>query len=72
MTQAIIGIIRTTTNWLKNEAVSVDSKAGLLGRPDTLEKTTLYKMYFALCEIANNADKLSKLVLNELNEEQGQ
>lgn len=72
MTPGTIGIIWRTTDWLKNTAADVDDIAGSLGSPDTKEKPTLYKVYFALCEIATNANNLSKIVLDEINKEQGE
>lgn len=70
MTPGTIGIIGKTTDWLKNVTADVDDLAGSLGSPDIKEKPTLYKMYFALCEIATNANNLSKIVLDEINKEQ--
>lgn len=70
MTPGTIGIIGRTTDWLKNETAEVDNIASLLGRPDTKEQPTLYKMYFKICEIATNANNLSKIVLDEINKEQ--
>ena len=71
-TPGTIRIIRTATNWLKNETADVDDIAGLLGRPDTREKPTLYKMYFKIFEVATNANMLAKLVLGEINKEQSE
>lgn len=72
MTPKTIEIIGKTTDWLRNKTAKVDDIAGFLGSPDTKEKPTLYKMYFALCEIATNANNLSKIVLDEINKEQGE
>lgn len=72
MTPGTIGIIGRTTDWLKNTAADVDKIAGSLGHPDTKEKPTLYKMYFKICEMATNANNLSKIVLDEINKEQSE
>ena len=71
MTPKTLGIIGKTTDWLKNETANVDDLAGDLSirHPDTKETPTLYKMYLKICEIATNANNLSKIVLDEINKE---
>lgn len=74
MKHKTLGIIGKTTDWLKNVTADVDDLAGSLslGPSDTKEKPTLYKMYLALCQIATNANNLSKIVLDELNKDQSE
>ena len=72
MTPKTLGIIGKTTDWLKNETAEVDNLAGFLGSPDTKEISTLYKMYLKICEVATNANNLSKIVLGEINKEQSE